>query len=190
MTLASDEWNENEWELQRLEEEKEEQERDIQRETFRIDDWELTRAKEIYFRQSEAVQRRLALEREHLLEAEKQKQQEYLRILTKQQAEMDSEMAPKNIKETSTALWKRLTATMAIETPWTRTEDCILSFLLEALIRGMTSRAIQSSEDDLTLPNCVGSAFAFFFHHLVERNAVVTLRSAPSCKVKQKAFSF
>lgn len=179
---------EDEWELHKLEHAKQLNEEDIQKETFRIADWDLTQAKSIYARQAEAVQAQLEIERRRLVEAEQRKQSEYLRLLTEQQASLDAvKMPPKG--EKTQAMWERLWSATELPSPWTREEDFILCFLVEALVQGMR-QAVITPTATITLPDNVGAAVAVVFQRL---NRTVAdgqyARSGDACQVRPCAGS-
>ena len=190
---------EDEWELRKLEELKEQNEKDIQKEAFRVVDWDRTRAKTVYQQQAEALHERLEIERRLFLEAEQRKQNEYLRILTEQQASHDAAaMATRRREETTTtsreeriqAVREKLWSAKDLALPWSKEEDFALCVPSEALLHGILQNGFDAERQrQLTFPNDVGKAIALVFHRMRKTANDPYNRPGHTCRVKSGQIS-
>jgi len=147
---------------------------------FEVVDWDPVRAESVYREETKALQERLEQQRLELLEAERRKQEEYLRILTEQQRTY-SAMPRKRRKDKAIDIWRRLWHEERQQLHWTAREDCMLCLLAESVLQVMTTSG--TVLDQLMWPNGIGSATELVLNNSCLADSDIYVRNAQSCKV-------
>eukprot|EP00210_Caulerpa_lentillifera_P000034 g33.t1 len=186
--------NETEWHLEKLEAVKEQQEDEVHKEEFRISDWDKTQAKMLYSDNVEAVEMQVAAETERLMEAERRKHDEYMRILNEQQSQFPTKRPNEETQEMNSIdvksrsiLWKKmqLPNREKIKSLWDSQLDFLMVFLAEAVGAGMCLTSLVPFDEEVPLPDGVWRTIAIILRKLIvnTRNKGSTMCfSAEDCK--------